>query len=296
MRRSIVKTARHLIEAAVMWSLYFLIRLFPLDTASNIGAWLGGKVGKHLKANQTALTNLRIVFPEHSDAAREDIARQMWDNLGRVIFEFPFVNRPVISKRIEIIGAEHVQAAKETGRPIVYVSGHFGNWELSAKTSFLVGSPLVLVYRKSNNPWTDTLVHRARGNFYAGLYPKGASAAIRVVKALKKGKAVGMLLDQKMNNGIAVPFFGQPAMTAPALAEFAFRYNAIIIPSRVIRKDGAYFKTIIEPPLEFKRTGNETFDTLEAMKLVNQTIERWIGEHPPQWFWVHKRFDKALYQ
>lgn len=279
-----------------MCILYGLVRLLPLDFASNMGGRLFSCIGPHLKFNNTALINLRIAFPEHSEEARKDIARQMWDNLGRVVFEFPFVNTARMSRRIEIIGAEHAQDAKDTGRPIVFISGHFANWELSAKTSYLVGMPLILVYRASNNPLTDKLIHHVRGNFYAGLYAKGPSAAIRVVKGLRRGKAVGILMDQKMNEGIPVPFFGKDAMTAPALAEFAMRYNAIIVPARVVRKTGANFKTVIEPPMQFTRSGDPERDTMEIMLKVNQKIEQWITEFPSQWFWVHKRFDKTIYK
>lgn len=294
-RRPPLKILRHALEAALMWTLYHLIRLLPLDVASAIGACIATNVGPLLRPHNTILTNLRIAFPEHSGNAHEDIARQAWENIGRVVFEFPFVNTSEMSKRIEIIGVEHVEQAKETGRPIVFISGHFANWELAAKTAFLVGVPLILIYRASNNPWTDKLIHRVRGDFYAGLYAKGASAAIHVVKALKKKKSVGMLIDQKMNDGIPVPLFGQKAMTAPALIEFAQRYGAIVIPSRVVRKNGAHFKTIIEPPMEFEFTSDTDRDFENGMLKVNQTIERWVREYPSQWFWVHKRFDKSLY-
>jgi len=99
-----------------------------------------------------------------------------------------------------------------------------------------------------------------------------------------------MLVDQKMNNGIAVPFFGRPAMTAPALAQLALRFDCPVVPARVVRLNGAHFQLIVYPPLEVAKTGDREHDTLTLMTQVNTMIEGWIRERPEQWLWLHNRW------
>ena len=99
-----------------------------------------------------------------------------------------------------------------------------------------------------------------------------------------------MLVDQKMNDGIAVPFFGRDAMTAPALAQLAMRYDMPIIPARVVRRQGAHFDSVIYPPLAYEKTGDSARDTLAIMTAINAMLESWIRETPEQWFWVHRRW------
>src|SRR5207253_2644034 len=106
----------------------------------------------------------------------------------------------------------------------------------------------------------------------------------------KNGQSLAMLIDQKMNDGIAVPFFGRDAMTAPAIAEFALRYNLELIPARVVRTKGCHFEATIFPPMAYEKTGDEEKDVLTIMTAINAILETWIREHPEQWFWVHKRW------
>jgi KDO2-lipid IV(A) lauroyltransferase len=99
-----------------------------------------------------------------------------------------------------------------------------------------------------------------------------------------------LLVDQKLNDGIAVPFFGRPAMTAPALALLALHFDCTVLPARVERLHGAHFRLTIEPPLSLARTGNRTADAAALMTEVNRTLERWIRHRPDQWFWLHRRW------
>ncbi len=125
------------------------------------------------------------------------------------------------------------------------------------------------------------------------MLPKGGQGAVRLLRAIKNGQSLAMLVDQKMNDGIAVPFFGRDAMTAPAIAEFALRYDMPIIPVRVVRTKGCHFEATVYPPLEYEKTGDEEKDSLIIMTKINALLESWIREHPAQWFWVHKRWPKA---
>src|SRR6185437_12707464 len=132
-------------------------------------------------------------------------------------------------------------------------------------------------------------VARLRGD-QGELIPKGALGSRRAVAALRRGGHLSMLADQKLNDGIAVPFFGRPAMTAPALASLALHYDCAVLPARVERLGGARFRLTIHPPLQMPRSGDRAADAAALMAAVNATLESWIRERPEQWFWLHRRW------
>ena len=144
------------------------------------------------------------------------------------------------------------------------------------------GLPLQIVYRAANNKWADRLFLRGRRDVVGGLIPKGAKGARLMVKALNEGKSMGMLVDQKMNDGIAVPFFGRDAMTPPALAQLALKYDCTVIPTCVERLCGARYRLVFEAPRELPRTGTRHADVLTLMTAVNARIETWVRRRPGQ--------------
>src|SRR5205814_1253721 len=148
---------------------------------------------------------------------------------------------------------------------------------------------LAQIYRAANNPLIDRMIARLRGG-KSELIPKGAIASRRAVAALRRGGHVSLLADQKLNDGIAVPFFGRPAMTAPALALLALHYDCDVLPARVERLDGARFRLTIYPALPLSKSGDRSADVLALMTAVNATLEGWIRERPEQWFWLHRRW------
>ncbi len=281
---------KHRVEAAAMRGVFALFRAMPLDMASAIGGFLGRSIGGFMKANKTAQKNIAAVFPDKSEQEREKIIRKMWGNLGRTAVEMAQLNREEMLKRIKITGTHNLPAH---GKPAFMFSGHLGNWELLAIVAKAGGRPVTGVYREANNKLADQIVANIRSECYANLIPKGLQGAIKIARAIKNNEAIAMLVDQKMNDGIAVPFFGRDAMTAPAIAELALRYDAPIIPARVIRTHGANFEAIVYPPIEYEKTGDKEQDAKNIMLTINKMLEIWICEYPEQWFWVHKRWGKA---
>ncbi len=281
-----MKTLRHLIEAAALIAVFSLFRLLPLDAASWLGGWLARYIGPFMKAHKTAVQNLAMVFPEKSDAERKAIVRDMWDNLGRTAAEFPWVASDTLYQRIHISGSEHFQPP---GEPVLFVSGHIGNWEASYTVVHRHGIPIALAYRQANNPYADKIICGLRARQSSGQFPKGQAGAVRLIRALKNGQSLAMLIDQKMNDGIPIPFFGREAMTAPAVAQFSLRYNMPIFMVRVVRTKGAHFNWTMVP-LVYEKTGEVERDVHAIMTAINATFESWIREYPAQWFWVHKRW------
>ncbi len=284
-------TRRQRIEALALRAGFGLFGMLPLGAASAFGGWLARLVGPRLRAHRIARRNLTRALPDLGEAQVERALRGMWDNLGRVAAEYPHLAELLPDRgRARVIGAEHVAAAQAAGRPVIFFSAHFGNWEILGPAAAQLGMPTVQVYRAANNPAAETVIEAMRGSLGGRRVPKGAKAARSILAALKGGESLAMLVDQKMNDGISVPFFGRPAMTAPALAELALRHGLAVIPAHVERVDGTTFRVVAEAPLHFTDTGDRPADVAAAMAQVNRILEGWITARPDQWFWVHRRW------
>jgi Kdo2-lipid IVA lauroyltransferase/acyltransferase len=210
-----------------------------------------------------------------------------------VIAEYPHLDKFRVYEpggRIEIQNPEYVRDQGRDGKGTLFFSAHYGNWEVVTMSATHAGLDIVEIYRPANNPLVDRLINHARSVIGSELVPKGAVAARRAVSALRSGRHIAMLVDQKMIEGVAVPFFGRTAMTAPALARLALHFKCPVVPVRIIRSRGAHFLIIAEPPLQYHQSGDIEVDTVALMTQVNQVYERWIRERPGQWLWLHNRW------
>ena len=283
----------HPIEAAAALLTYSLFRILPIDLASGLGGWLGRTIGPRIPISERAVRNLTAAFPEKTPAEIAVIVRGMWDNLCRVVAEYPHLKRLNVydpQGRVEVSGGENVDLLREDGHAGIFFSGHIANWEIVSLGATQRGVPLDRIYREANNRLVEWLYKRGRVAVEGALIPKGPSGARVLLKSLKDGKHLGMLVDQKMNDGIPVPFFGRDVMTAPALAELALRYDCPVVPARVERLKGARFRLMILPPLDLVRSGDRKADVAANMAKVNALLEQWIRDTPEQWLWLHNRW------
>jgi KDO2-lipid IV(A) lauroyltransferase len=284
-----VKHLVYRIEAFFLSLFFRLFRLIPLDVASAIGGEIGRMVGPFFSAHKTAKRNIAAAFPDMSNKEINVLTGKMWEHLGRVGAEYASLPGTRLSSRVRVIGAENLPAKTMPG---FLFSGHVGNWELLCPVAHERGVDLSIVYRHTNNPYVDKIIADKRRGHTNEMIAKGLRGGVKILAAVKRGGSVALLVDQKQNNGIAVPFFGKPAMTSPAIAQIALKYDIPIIPCRVIRTGGAHFDCIIYPPLHIEKTGDHTQDVLALMTRINAILEEWIRERPEQWFWVHRRWPK----
>lgn len=289
------KRARYLLEYALVRAAFALFGALPLDRASALGGWIGRVIGPRLKITDRARRNMSRALPDLSETVRRTLIGDMWEHLGRVIAEYPHLGSFRLydgDDRVEVVGADHVDRLRDDGIGGLFISGHIGNWEIASLGATQRGMPLVHIYRAANNPWVDRLIERCRQPVGGRHYPKSGRGARNLLSALKDGEHLGMLVDQKYNEGIPVPFFGRDAMTAPTLAEFALRFGVPVVPARVERLTGARFRLTVLPPLEIPDTGDRAADVRAIMTQVNALFESWIRERPEQWLWLHRRWPK----
>ncbi|MSP52591.1 MAG: lipid A biosynthesis lauroyl acyltransferase [Alphaproteobacteria bacterium] len=281
-------------EAALVRAAFAAFALLPIDTASAIGGAIALAIGPHLPVSRTARRNLKAAFPALDDASIEAIVAAMWNNLGRTAAEYPHLGAFDCYEpggRVEVVGAEVIDRLRDDGAPGIFFGIHQANWEIMALAATQRGVPLDQVYRAANNPYVEIVFQRIRHDALRGRHhKKGTVAARALIKTIKEGGHLAMLVDQKQNDGIAIPFFGRPAMTAPAIARLALKYDCPVIAARIERLGGARFRMTILPPLAFTRSGDTNADIVAAMTTINALIETWIRERPAEWLWLHRRW------
>ena len=290
-RAPLRRRLRHLAEYALARGLCGLFGALPVDWASALGGALGRALGPRLAISNRSRANLARALPERGAAEREAIVAGMWAHLGRVLAEYPHLARIADpgGGRVEIVGGEHIAALRDDGAGAVCVGGHIGNWEILPLVAARMGLPLVNVYRAPNNPLVARLLRRLRSGGGA-LRPKGPEASRAAVAALRRGGHLGVLVDQKFNEGVAAPFFGRDAMTVTTPARLAARFGVPLACFRVERLGGARFRYTAQPPLELPRDDGGGVDAAAAARTINAILEGWIRERPEQWLWLHRRW------
>jgi KDO2-lipid IV(A) lauroyltransferase len=291
---SFSKKLRYGGESALFFPFMAFFKLLGIDAASAFGGFIGRHLFYRLGPAGRAKQNLHAAYPTMSEDEIDAIVREMCDNLGRVVAEYPHLGKLTLGgpgARIQIDGTQNAEAAFAKGKGVMFISGHFANWETMPVAAGLLGYEGGLVYRPPNNPTVDRWISRQR----AKLGPKeqiskGARGTRRIFTLLRKGKSIFMLVDQKTNEGVPAPFFGRDAMTTPAPAALALKLGSVLLPASVERLKGAHFRMHIHPAIEFSPSGNEDRDVLGLTAKINRAIEDMVRTRPSQWLWIHRRW------
>ncbi len=266
------------------------------EAASNLGGAIMRRVGPWMPSHRTVMNNLQRALPERA-AEHRRIGREAWENLGRVLGEL--VHLPAILQAtasgagLEMVGRELLAAATEGSAPAIFFSAHIANWEILIPQGVRMGVNIGGIYRAPQRPGVNGLLtrlrHRAAGRAFP-LFPKGAKGGRDAFGFLRAGGKLAFLMDQKLNEGIAAPFFGHSAMTAPAAAKFALHFGCPLVPVHTERLGPARYRLVVQPALKLPATGNADEDALVLTTRINQVIEDWVRARPEEWLWMHRRW------
>ena len=286
---------RHPVEAVGTVFILLIGRILPVEKASNFGGWFSRYARKLLGANKTGLKNLKMAMPELSEAEIDQIVANVWDNFARVMLEYPSLKDIDIynDPRFEIRGVEYVEQLRDDGKPGIIFGAHLASWELAIMCLTQKGVKTTQLYRRVNNPMVDRIVRNMQKEVGYQVLNKGSGDGRKLLESIRNGEHLFILLDQKLREGISVPFFGKPAQTASAAARLAIKYDCPLVPARVERLGGFKFRITFYPPVEIPKNPDINQSIYDTMVIVNNMLESWIRERPDQWLWIHNRWPKG---
>lgn len=256
-------------------------------------------VGPWLPEQRTGRANLAAAYPEKSPQEIARILRDVWFNLGLTGAEYVHFDRlwdydpsRANAGRIEIAPETlaRVRILRDDGRPALFFTAHFGNWELCAIAAAQLGLDSVAVYRPPNNARVAAAIRRLRAGVMGTLVPTSRAAMPRIVKALEEGRLVAMVVDQHFGQGVDITFFGRPCKANPTLARLARRFECPIYGARAIRLPNHRFRIETTAEIVPARDAEGRIDVRATTQRINDVIEGWVREYPEQWLWLHRRW------
>lgn len=283
-----LKRLSYIAQSVPAYLLFGLFQILPLSVTSYCGGCVGRLIGKFHPGTKRAHKNLQLVLPERA-AEHRAIVSGMWDNLGRVMGEYARFRAMMLDSRyVEMVGIEHVPLDGK----VVFLTAHLANWEVCRTFAAQRGWNIGSVYRPLNNPYVDWLLRRLRAVPGQALFPKHNSAR-ELIRYIRDGHSVGLVGDQRLSDGVSMPFFGIPALTSTMAALLVVRYGARIVPVQVERMKNSKLRMTVHPVLEVPQAGTdqEKIDGLTAA--INLMYEDWIRQNPQQWLWMHDRWRPA---
>jgi Kdo2-lipid IVA lauroyltransferase/acyltransferase len=261
----------------------------PLEAASWGSGLAWRLIAPRLHRQERVLRNLKLAFPELSDAERKRIAGAMWENLGRTFGESFHLKEIVAEKRVRFESKERLDEMIRGG-PSVVCGLHLGNWELVGYTGKLIGAPFTAVYQRLSNPLVDEESRKLRAFLYdGGLLPKTPVTARALMKAAKSGGYPAFLADLRDDNGAAVPFFGKPGLSTVFPALLARKTGLPLYAGAAFREPKVRFVIRVER-VEIPRTGDEAADAVAGTAALHAQFEAFIRRAPEQWMWAHRKW------
>ena len=272
----------------VVHCLLAVFSVLPLPMASAIGGAVGQFIGPFTKRHKVALKNLALVYPDKPAQWHRRTASRMWNHLGRVFAEMPALKSGELLARLTTIhGSEHLKATEQG----IYVSAHLGQWELCVPAARANGvQRTASLYRHINNHRIDELLKSYRSQAHDELIRKKGDNAIALVRALKEGKSLMILTDQRLTKGDVMPFLGIEAPTNTAPMKLAIKAGIPIIVSSVVREQGVDFTGTAFTPIYPPEVGSDEEKAAVMSRQVFDLIEQQIHAHPEQYLWLHNRW------
>jgi len=298
---------RRELEYAAAWPFLKIMGILPRPLARGFAISIAQLVYLfHFRLRQVGMRNLQMAFPEKSEAERKKILRGEFTSLGRQLAElcqFPKYSPQNIDEVVVYEGLENYEHAYARGKGVLFLTAHFGGWELSAFAHSLHGHWVNIVMRPMDNPYLDGLLQHYRTMHGNKVVPKDDFVR-GLLAAMKAGETVGILMDTNMTppQGVFVDFFGIKACTASGLARIALRTDAAVVPGFTIwDKSLGKYRLRFDPAIELVRTGDLDADIIANTQKFTSVIEGYVRQYPEQWLWVHRRWktrpegEKPLY-
>ena len=285
-----MKQIKYFIQFIFIYSLFIIFRLLGLKLASSLSSKIAILIGPFFRSKSLITSNILKALPNLKQNEINKISISMWSNYGRILSEYVFIKdirKSKIQNIIEVEGQEILQKIKKDNKPVIFVSGHFNNFELMALHIERSGINLAAVYRPLNNKFLNHTMEKIRKKYICkNQIKKGISGTRELLNCFKNNISVALMIDQRVSQGIKSNFFKYEALTTTIPAQFARKYNCEIVPVYIERKNNFNFKLTIHKPIDYR-----VDDTIENITLkLNALLEEMILKNPDQWIWSHNRW------
>ena len=258
--------------------------------STNLSGQILSFIGPLFRSKVILKNNISLAFPKMDENSKKEIIKKMWINYGKILAEYIYIKKFRIDKiqeNFEIEGQEVLENIKENKKPVVFISGHFNNFELMAMHLEKSGINLTAVYRPLNNFFLNRFMEKVRKKYICEKQiKKGISGTKKLLRNFKNGSSIALMIDQRVSEGIKSKFFGKDALTTTIPAQFFLKFNCQIVPVYIERKKNDKFKLTIYNPISFSKDDDEKSITL----YLNQILEKMILKNPDQWIWSHNRW------
>ncbi len=285
-----MKNFVYFIEFVIIIIFFLIFRIIGYKAASNFGFFIGKVFGPKFRSKKTIIDNIRNYKSSLKNNEIEIIIKKMWGNYGRILAEYPYISsfrKKRLEKYIDIKGRENLEKIKKMGKPVVFISGHFSNFELMAMIIEREGIELSAVYRPLNNKFLNVIMEYIRKKYICkNQIKKGLRGVKEALSYFKNGKSLAIMIDQRVSEGIDSKFFGKDAFTTTIPAQFVKKFDCIIQPVHIERVNDFYFKIYFDSHLRLDKNQNLKYITDK----LNLWLEGKIIKNLDQWIWTHDRW------
>ena len=285
-----MKIIKYFFEFLIIYLFFIIFKILGYKNASNLGAIIGLLFGPLFRSKELVLNNLKKAFPNLNEYELIKISKNMWSNYGRILSEYVFIKdfrNSKLEKFISIEGEEILKEIRKTKKTVVFISGHFNNFELMAMQIEKSGINLAAIFRPLNNFFLNKTMEKIRKNYICkNQIPKGLMGMRKILKFFKEGTSVALMIDQRVSQGISSNFFSHPALTTTIPGQLVKKFNCWVVPVCIERTDKHKFRMIVNKPIKFNE--NETIESITNS--LNLWLEKIILKNPSQWIWTHNRW------
>ena len=286
----LIKFFRYLFEFLIIMILFLIFKILGIKISTYISGKIFVLIGPLLRSKKIIINNLKIALPQATTNEVENYINDMWNYYGKILAEYIFLKNfrsDTQNNLIKIRGKDILENIKKNNENVIFISGHFDNFELMAMALEKSGVKLAAIYRPLNNFFMNKILEILRKKFICKKQiKKGRSNVRQLIKLFNDGYSIALMIDQRVSESIKSPFFNKDAYTTTIPAQFVKKFNCKVVPVYIERKLDTNFEVTVYEPLNFKKEE----DINKITQKLNQCLEKMILYNPSKWIWSHNRW------
>ena len=288
----VVKTIKYFFQAIFIYLFFIIIKIIGLTLSRKFFSFLFNKIGPIVKSEQTIDDNLEKFLGSYNQDLKKKIKFDMWTNYGKTFVEYLYLKRfKDTNFHIEIKGEETLNRIIKNNKPVIFVSGHFANFELMSMELTKKKIKLATIYRPLNNFFLNPFMEILRKKYICeNQIKKGLVGVKESIYYIKKKISIALMIDQRVSEGKRLPFFEQAALTTTMPAQMALKFNLDIVPIYIARKTDNNFEMEVYEPIKILKEDDIETNKLNISIKLNKILEEMITRNPGQWIWTHNRW------